>query len=177
MPDMKAILQRERWRCRSTRLPPSPSTMPTMAPPFSTWRWKDTSTAGLAILPTRSWERRLAALESGVGALSVPCGASAVHYSVANIVEAGANIVSVPQLYGATYTLFAHILPKQGVQVRFATDDGPSAIEALIDANMSIGFESGPLIGVQTGPLWLGFMIWFSGGSCRFRSPGCRSGA
>lgn len=80
-------------------------------------------------------ERRLAALESGVGALTVSSGASAVHYAVANITESGTNIVSVPQLYGATYTLFAHILPKQGVQARFAGDDSPAAIEALIDAN------------------------------------------
>jgi O-acetylhomoserine (thiol)-lyase len=45
----------------------------------------------------------------------------------------GRNIVSVPQLYGTTYTLFAHILPKMGVQVRFAKSDRAADIEALID--------------------------------------------
>ena len=80
-------------------------------------------------------ERRLALLEGGVGALTVASGASAIHYAIANITEAGTNIVSVPQLYGATYTLFAHILPKQGVRTRFAEGDNPAAIDALIDAN------------------------------------------
>jgi O-acetylhomoserine (thiol)-lyase len=78
-------------------------------------------------------ERRLAALESGIGAISVASGASAIHYAVANITECGKNIVSVPQLYGASYTLFAHILPKQGVQTRFAKDDSAAAIDSLID--------------------------------------------
>lgn len=78
-------------------------------------------------------ERRVAALEGGVGALTVASGASAIHYAVANIVEAGTNIVSVPQLYGATYTLFAHLLPKQGVEARFAASDRPGDVAALID--------------------------------------------
>ncbi len=47
----------------------------------------------------------------------------------------GRNIVSVPQLYGTTYTLFAHILPSLGVTVRFATSDRAADIEALIDEN------------------------------------------
>src|ERR1700756_2543929 len=58
-------------------------------------------------------EKRVAALEGGVEALSVSSGMAAIHYSVMNITEMGNNIVSLPQLYGATYTLFAHILPKQ----------------------------------------------------------------
>ncbi len=79
-------------------------------------------------------ERRVTEMEGGVGALTVPSGAAAVHYAVANIIESGTNIVSVPQLYGATYTLFAHLLPKQGVEARFAASDSPADIEALIDA-------------------------------------------
>ena len=47
----------------------------------------------------------------------------------------GRNIVSVPQLYGTTYTLFAHILPKMGVQVRFGKSDRAADLEALIDEN------------------------------------------
>jgi O-acetylhomoserine (thiol)-lyase len=78
-------------------------------------------------------ERRLAALEGGVGALSVASGAAAINHSIVNIAEAGNNIVSVPQLYGATYTLFAHVLPKLGIKVRFAESDQPEAVARLID--------------------------------------------
>src|SRR5437667_4344542 len=78
-------------------------------------------------------ERRVAALEGGVDALSVATGQAAVNYAVLNVTELGSNIVSVPQLYGTTYTLFAHILPGQGVEVRFAESDHPTALERLID--------------------------------------------
>src|SRR5579884_2713477 len=56
-------------------------------------------------------ERRVAALEGGLEALSVSTGQAALHYSVLNVTSAGKNIVAVPQLYGTTHTLFAHILP------------------------------------------------------------------
>src|SRR5271157_3682721 len=56
-------------------------------------------------------ERRVAALEGGLEALCVASGQAAVHYAVLNLTGLGSNIVSVPQLYGTTYTLFAHILP------------------------------------------------------------------
>ncbi|PYN33984.1 MAG: bifunctional O-acetylhomoserine aminocarboxypropyltransferase/cysteine synthase [Candidatus Rokuibacteriota bacterium] len=78
-------------------------------------------------------ERRVAALEGGVDALSVSTGQAALNYAVLNVSQLGSNIVSVPQLYGTTYTLFAHILPGQGVEVRFAESDHPTAIERLID--------------------------------------------
>ena len=64
-------------------------------------------------------ERRVAALERGIEALSVSSGQAALHYSVLNVTAPGTNIVSVPQLYGTTHTLFAHLLPKMGVTVRF----------------------------------------------------------
>src|SRR5215475_5757740 len=51
-------------------------------------------------------ERRVAALERGVGALSVATGQAALHYAVLNLTQLGNNIISVPQLYGTTYTLF-----------------------------------------------------------------------
>jgi O-acetylhomoserine (thiol)-lyase len=78
-------------------------------------------------------ERRVAALEGGVDALSVSSGQAALNYAVLNVTELGCNIVSVPQLYGTTHTLFAHLLPSQGVTVRFAESDRADAIEALID--------------------------------------------
>ena len=78
-------------------------------------------------------ERRVAALEGGLEAMAVSSGQAAVNYAVLNVTELGCNIVSVPQLYGTTHTLFAHILPGQGVTVRFAESDSPRAIAKLID--------------------------------------------
>ncbi|MGH6672753.1 MAG: O-acetylhomoserine aminocarboxypropyltransferase/cysteine synthase family protein [Xanthobacteraceae bacterium] len=78
-------------------------------------------------------DRRVAALEGGAEALCVATGQAALNYAVLNLAEMGSNIVSVPQLYGTTYTLFAHILPGQGISVRFAESDSPDAIERLID--------------------------------------------
>ena len=60
-------------------------------------------------------EKRVAALEGGVGALCVGCGQAALNYAILNVTEMGSNIVSVPQLYGTTSTLFCHTLPRQGV--------------------------------------------------------------
>ena len=80
-------------------------------------------------------EDRVAQLEGGVGALTVSSGQTALYYATVNVAEMGRNIVSVPQLYGTTYTLFGHILPRQGVQVRFARSDRAADIEALIDAD------------------------------------------
>jgi O-acetylhomoserine (thiol)-lyase len=80
-------------------------------------------------------EKRVAALEGGVEALSVSSGMAAIHYALINIAEMGNNIVSLPQLYGATYTLLAHILPKQGIEGRFSETDHPDAVEKLIDKN------------------------------------------
>jgi O-acetylhomoserine (thiol)-lyase len=84
---------------------------------------------------TEVLEQRVTELEGGVGALSVASGQTALFYASMNALEAGRNLVSVPQLYGTTYTLFAHILPKMGIQVRFAKSDRAADLEALIDDN------------------------------------------
>src|SRR6202163_1964420 len=60
-------------------------------------------------------ERRVAALEGGLDALCVSTGQAATYYATLNLTELGSNIVSVPQLYGTTHTLFAHLLPNQRV--------------------------------------------------------------
>jgi O-acetylhomoserine (thiol)-lyase len=78
-------------------------------------------------------ERRVAALEGGLEAQCVSSGQAAVNYAVLNVTQMGSNIISVPQLYGTTHTLFAHILPSQGVSVRFAESDHSEAMEKLID--------------------------------------------
>jgi O-acetylhomoserine (thiol)-lyase len=67
--------------------------------------------------------------------LCVASGQAAVTYAVQNVAELGCNIISPPQLYGTTHTLFAHLLPSEGVGVRFAESDSPEAIERLIDSS------------------------------------------
>ncbi|QSX32278.1 O-acetylhomoserine aminocarboxypropyltransferase/cysteine synthase [Shewanella avicenniae] len=78
-------------------------------------------------------EKRLAALEGGIGAVVVSAGSAAINYAMLTLAKAGDNIVSTPQLYGGTYTLFAHMLPSQGIAVKFAKDDKPESLAALID--------------------------------------------
>jgi O-acetylhomoserine (thiol)-lyase len=78
-------------------------------------------------------EQRVAALEGGVGGLCVSSGQAALNFSVLNLASQGDNLVSVPQLYGTTHTLFAHILPRFGIEVRFSASDRPEDVERLID--------------------------------------------
>jgi O-acetylhomoserine (thiol)-lyase len=85
-------------------------------------------------------ERRVAALEGGLEALCVSSGQAALNYAVLNLAAMGSNIVSIPQLYGTTHTLFAHILPGQGINVRFAESDHAEAVEKLIDEKTSAIF-------------------------------------
>jgi O-acetylhomoserine (thiol)-lyase len=106
--------------------------------------------------PTTSvLERRVAALEGGVDALCVSSGQAAVHYAVANLTGVGTNIVSTPQLYGTTHTLFAHVLANQGVTTRFAASDRPEAIERLIDKDTravyceSVGNPAGNVLDLE----------------------------
>jgi O-acetylhomoserine (thiol)-lyase len=100
-------------------------------------------------------ERRVAALEGGLDALSVSSGQAALHYAVLNLVESGTNIISVPQLYGTTYALFAHILPSLGISVRFAESDHPAAMERLIDQDTralfceSVGNPAGNICDIE----------------------------
>jgi O-acetylhomoserine (thiol)-lyase len=78
-------------------------------------------------------ERRVAALEGGVEAMAVASGQAALHCAIANLVEPGRNIVSVPQLYGTTHSLFAHHFASSGVRVLLAESDRPEDIAKLID--------------------------------------------
>ncbi|MGH7836516.1 MAG: O-acetylhomoserine aminocarboxypropyltransferase/cysteine synthase family protein, partial [Candidatus Binataceae bacterium] len=100
-------------------------------------------------------EKRVAALEGGVEALSVSSGQAALHFAILNLTELGRNIVSVPQLYGTTHTLFAHILPKLGINVWFAETDQPAAVEKLIDENTravyceSVGNPAGNICDIE----------------------------
>ncbi len=78
-------------------------------------------------------EKRVAALEGGIGALALASGMAAITYAIQTIAEAGDNIVSASTLYGGTYNLFAHTFPQLGLQVRFADPRKPDTFAALID--------------------------------------------
>ncbi len=101
-------------------------------------------------------EERVTALEKGVGSLVLSAGSAAVNYSILNLAEAGDNIVSVPQLYGGTYTLFAHMLPKQGIEIRFAEGDSAEDLEKLVDDRTkaifceSIGNPAGNIVDLKS---------------------------
>src|ERR1700679_3481279 len=82
----------------------------------------------------------MALLEGGAEALSVTSGQAALYCAILTVTEVGRNIVSVPQLYGTTHTLFAHLLPQFGIQCRFAKSDQAVDLGALIDDNTSAGF-------------------------------------
>ena len=78
-------------------------------------------------------EKRVAALEGGIGALAVASGQAAIMYAIQTIAEAGDNIVSSTALYGGTYNLFAHTLPQLGITTRFADHRDPQSFDKLID--------------------------------------------
>jgi len=100
-------------------------------------------------------EQRLAEMEGGIGALCLASGMAAITYAIQCITDVGSNIVSTSQLYGGTYNLFAHSLPRQGVEVRMASHDDFAALEALIDDNTkavfceSIGNPAGNVVDLE----------------------------
>lgn len=85
-------------------------------------------------------EARMSALEGGVAGLCVASGMSAITYTIQALCEAGDNIVSVPTLYGGTYNLFAHTLPRQGIEVRFFDYNNPESLLDLIDDKTKLVF-------------------------------------
>jgi O-acetylhomoserine (thiol)-lyase len=100
-------------------------------------------------------ERRVAALEGGLEALCIASGQAAVYYAMINVADMGTNVISVPQLYGTTHTMFAHLLPGQGITVRFAESDQPDDMETLIDENTraiyceSVGNPAGNICDIE----------------------------
>jgi O-acetylhomoserine (thiol)-lyase len=101
-------------------------------------------------------EKRVAALEGGIGALALSAGSAAVNYSILTLAQKGNNIVATPQLYGGSYTLFAHMLPSQGIEVRFAEDDSAASMEKLIDDKTTalfcetIGNPAGNIVDIES---------------------------
>ena len=77
---------------------------------------------------TDVFEQRVAALEGGIAALAVASGMAAITYAIQTIAQVGDNIISASDLYGGTYNLFAHTLPRQGIEVRFVATNDVQAI-------------------------------------------------
>jgi O-acetylhomoserine (thiol)-lyase len=100
-------------------------------------------------------EQRCAELEGGIAGLCLSAGSAAINYAILNIAEQGNNIVTMPMLYGGTYTLFRHMLPKLGIDVRFAADDSVEAMRGLIDDKTtavfceSIGNPAGNIVDLE----------------------------
>ncbi len=100
-------------------------------------------------------EQRCAELEGGIAGLGLSAGSAAVNYSILNIAEKGHNIVTVPLLYGGTYTLFKHMLPRQGIDVRFAENDSVEALAKHVDGKTqalyceTIGNPAGNIVDVE----------------------------
>ncbi len=78
-------------------------------------------------------EQRITLLEGGVGALALASGQAAETLAILNLCNAGDNIVSMTSLYGGTYNLFRHTLPKYGIQTRFVHSNNSEEIAAAID--------------------------------------------
>jgi O-acetylhomoserine (thiol)-lyase len=78
-------------------------------------------------------EKRLAELDGGVAALALASGSAAITLAVLNLARCGDNIVSSGCLYGGTYNLFHHTLPRMGITVKFVDFSDPSRIAAAID--------------------------------------------
>ena len=100
-------------------------------------------------------EQRMAEMEGGIASLAVASGMAAITYTIQCITQAGENIVSTSQLYGGTYNLFAHSLPRQGIDVRMASADDYEGLEALIDDKTkllfceTIGNPAGNIVDIQ----------------------------
>lgn len=80
-------------------------------------------------------EKRVAMLEGGSGALAVASGQAAETLAILNIAQSGHNIVAATSLYGGTYNLFRHTLPKMGITCRFAEVSNPESFRKAIDDN------------------------------------------
>ncbi|WP_432697337.1 O-acetylhomoserine aminocarboxypropyltransferase/cysteine synthase family protein [Marinobacterium sp. YM272] len=100
-------------------------------------------------------EQRMAALEGGIAGLAVASGMAAITYAIQTLCETGDNIISTSELYGGTYNLFAHTLPRQGIEVRFVNKHDLAQIESLIDDRTkavfceTVGNPSGGIIDME----------------------------
>ena len=84
------------------------------------------------------FEKRVAALEGGVGALAFSSGSSAVTFSILNIAGAGDHVVSANSLYGGTYNLFVHTLPRFGLEIDLVDPLDPESFRRAIKPNTKL---------------------------------------
>jgi O-acetylhomoserine (thiol)-lyase len=135
---------------------PDPATTARAVPIYATtsYVFKDTDTAanlfGLRefgniysrlMNPTNDvLEKRLAALDGGIGALAFASGQAAITAAILTITHSGQNFIASTSLYGGSWTLFTQTLKKLGVEVRFFDPDHPEAISKLVDANTRLVF-------------------------------------
>ncbi|MGM9987964.1 MAG: homocysteine synthase [Bacillaceae bacterium] len=82
---------------------------------------------------TDVFEKRIAALEGGIGALAVSSGSAAITYAILNIAASGDEIVSASTLYGGTYNLFSATLPRLGINTVFVNPDNPDNFRQAIN--------------------------------------------
>jgi len=87
---------------------------------------------------TDVFEKRFAALEGGVAAIGTASGMAAIFYAIANVAEAGDNIIVAKQVYGGTTTLTGHTIKRFGIETRYFDVRNPSQIEALVDDRTKI---------------------------------------
>ena len=87
---------------------------------------------------TDVFEKRFAALEGGAAAVGTASGMAAIFYAIANVAEAGDNVVVVKQVYGGTTTLTGHTIKRFGIETRYFDVRNPSELEAMIDDKTKI---------------------------------------
>lgn len=88
-----------------------------------------------------AFEKKIALLENGVGAVSTSSGMSAILYSILNLCKSGDNFISLASIYGGSYILFANTLKDLGIEVRFIKSDyKEDDIKALVDDNTKCVF-------------------------------------
>lgn len=89
------------------------------------------------------FEKRLAQLEGGVGALATASGMAAISYAILNVANSGDEIVAASELYGGTYNLFVHTLPKYGINVKFVDPNQPANFaNAITDKTKAVFAET-----------------------------------
>ncbi len=84
------------------------------------------------------FEKRFAALEGGLAGIATASGMAAIFYAIANVAEAGDNIIVAKQVYGGTTTLTGHTIKRFGIETRYFDVRNPSEIEALVDDKSKI---------------------------------------
>ncbi len=87
-----------------------------------------------------AFEKKITALENGHGSIALSSGMAAISQIIFNLMEKGDNLLASPYLFGNTYSLFKHTLPKLGIETRFVDVTQPESIERSIDSRTRLVF-------------------------------------